>query len=321
MIIFLSIVFTITVLFFTLIFLVNWYRKRELVTAYKKYGYWAGGVLILLEILLLLLNPDLTKSISFGSIVFSDILAFIRISAFTIVGIYYCNLLDLPSLPILMNTFGLSESETHSTIQLQHVSIPFEENEINTGLVDEITDENDIKIEKVAEHVPHHIPVRDYNLKNYFTSVIIVAIGAVLFSSILFYITSPRASDLVRQAMGLNTANASYFYKPSLFAVVIMLEFALAEEVVFRLGIQNFIASKFSWQGSEYWNAILLSSFLWTLGHVGVIEPDWVKLLQIFPIGLALGWLSKKYGTESSILAHGLFNVIMLFLAQYLIAH
>lgn len=148
-----------------------------------------------------------------------------------------------------------------------------------------------------------------------------VSIGAVLFSSILFYVTSPRLSDLIRQYSGLNSVNSSMAYEPSLFAVIVMLEFAFAEEIMFRLGIQNFLANIFDWQGSKYWVAIFLSSTLWTIGHVGVIEPNWVKFLQVFPVGLALGWLFKKYSTESSILAHGLFNVIMLFLAQYLIIY
>jgi len=139
--------------------------------------------------------------------------------------------------------------------------------------------------------------------------VLAVAIGSIIYSSVLFLLTSPRISDLAEQVFGegVSVADSSV----SLLSLLIVLEFAFAEEITFRLGIQNYLAKQLNWQGNKYWIAIALTAALWTLGHTGIVEPDWVKLLQIFPIGLALGWLFRKVGTEGCILAHALFNVGM----------
>ena len=90
------------------------------------------------------------------------------------------------------------------------------------------------------------------------------------------------------------------------------MEFAIGEEIIFRLGIQSFLVKYLKLEGQSYWIAILITSALWTIGHAGTLQPEWVKLAQIFPVGLMLGWLFRKYGAESTILAHGLFNILML---------
>ena len=90
------------------------------------------------------------------------------------------------------------------------------------------------------------------------------------------------------------------------------ISFAFIEEITFRLGIQNIIVANFGWFKENYWWAIFTSSVLWTLAHVGVLEPNWVKMVQIFPIGLAFGWLFRKYGVESCMIAHIVFNVVLI---------
>lgn len=95
---------------------------------------------------------------------------------------------------------------------------------------------------------------------------------------------------------------------------------ALGEELTFRLGIQNWIAGLFGWSDRRYWIAIALSSALWSAGHIGILDPDWVKLAQIFPAGLLLGWLFRRFGFEASVVAHGLLNLIMPFLTPRLLA-
>ena len=77
-------------------------------------------------------------------------------------------------------------------------------------------------------------------------------------------------------------------------------------------GIQSFLAHYLKWQGNRYWAAIALTSLLWTLGHAGMLDPGWVKLAQIFPVGLMLGWLFRRHGVEACMLTHGLFNVTMI---------
>lgn len=78
----------------------------------------------------------------------------------------------------------------------------------------------------------------------------------------------------------------------------------------FRLGIQNYLGAKLNNRRYGYAIAVVLTAVLWSLAHVGSLDPDWVKLAQIFPLGLALGWLYRRQGVESTIMAHALFNIL-----------
>jgi membrane protease YdiL (CAAX protease family) len=144
-----------------------------------------------------------------------------------------------------------------------------------------------------------------------------VAVGAVAYSALLFSLTSPEMSDIVKQGYGESESGTGNTI--SLMQLIVVLEFAFAEEIVFRLGIQNYLAKQLNWRGGKYWIAVTLTAALWTSAHTGVLEPDWVKLVQVFPVGLALGWLFRKLGTESCILAHTLFNVVMAFVSPFVL--
>ena len=88
---------------------------------------------------------------------------------------------------------------------------------------------------------------------------------------------------------------------------------------MFRLGIQSYLAKQLRLTGGRYWIAIVLSSALWSLAHANILNPAWVKIVQVFPLGLALGYLMRRYGLEACLLAHGGFNVAMMFLGTDLI--
>lgn len=85
----------------------------------------------------------------------------------------------------------------------------------------------------------------------------------------------------------------------------------IKEEIVFRLGAQNFLAKRFRWSGRRYWIAVALSSALFSLLHLEY-DPAWVKILQILPFGFVLGWLFKRHGIESCIVAHALCNGVLM---------
>jgi hypothetical protein len=146
-----------------------------------------------------------------------------------------------------------------------------------------------------------------------------LAAAGVVYSWVLFTLVPVRASDAVRQMLENSPASSPISPQPSLLAALVMLEFALAEEVVFRLGIQNYLAKLLKLRGGTCWTAILLSALLWSTGHVNTLDPDWPKLLQVFPFGLALGLLFRRYGLEACILAHAVFNLVLMFLAPSLI--
>ncbi len=53
-----------------------------------------------------------------------------------------------------------------------------------------------------------------------------------------------------------------------------------------------------------------------TVGHAGSLDPAWVKLAQC-SMGLNAGLVVQEVWSKSTILAHGLFNVVLVFLMAY----
>jgi membrane protease YdiL (CAAX protease family) len=135
-----------------------------------------------------------------------------------------------------------------------------------------------------------------------------VACGLVLaaWSAALFLVTEPGPAGggpVLPWRMPGGTALAGF-----LTGVLIT---ALGEELTFRLGIQNWLAARLGRGMAGYWAAIVLASALWSLGHLGRMDPEWVKLAQIFPAGLLLGWLFRRSGFEACVIAHAVLNLIM----------
>ena len=139
--------------------------------------------------------------------------------------------------------------------------------------------------------------------------VLILVAGWLAYSKLLFLLFSPEISETMKQALDkLQVSQATSLTPATAIAVSVI---AISEELAFRLGIQNLLWRLFRLKDNKYWVCILLTSIIWTIGHTGVLEPDWVKLAQVFPAGLALGWMFKKHGIESCIAAHLLFNLTM----------
>ncbi|NQU45247.1 CPBP family intramembrane metalloprotease, partial [bacterium] len=56
--------------------------------------------------------------------------------------------------------------------------------------------------------------------------------------------------------------------------------------------------------------AMILTSALWAWQHSGLIDPDWVKWVQIFGVGIALGIARVRCGLEMCILIHLVYNAV-----------
>lgn len=146
-------------------------------------------------------------------------------------------------------------------------------------------------------------------------------VGGLIFAFytlILLKLTKPLYSSGVFSQQELeSTFGISQFW---FIQVLWVLEAAWVEEIVFRLGLQNAVAMLFKMRGeSSYWNAIGIAALVWALAHTTLAIPPWIKYAQIFPIGLALGWMYRKYGLESCMLAHGLFNLLGVIATPWLI--
>jgi len=163
-------------------------------------------------------------------------------------------------------------------------------------------------------------PARPIRWPVYIASIVILTAAAVGGSCWLLLETKPQMSKLLEEFAEFELFGSGRGREPSVMVALILVEVAFCEEVVFRLGIQAFLAKVLRSKGwGRYWVAIVLTSFLWTLGHVGVMDPNWVKIVQIFPLGVALGVLFRKYGLEACALVHVIFNVTLMYLSPMLI--
>lgn len=299
-----SIIYALTMFVFVIIFFVAWYRSRQQVSPYKSFGFSMGAILVGFELIMAISIIATGERVPLFFALITDTVAFFRMAAFTIMGMYYCSMIGLASFPLIMQKYGVPQIENRRYL-----------------LEEDLENDPEPPVpEIIVEETAPEIVMPPIQLKRYFADITVVVLGSVIFSSILFLLTSPQISSLAKQYLGINSGDPSA-NDITFLSVLLVLEFAFAEELVFRLGIQNFLAKSFGWFGDKYWIAILITTTLWTLGHAGIVDPDWVKLVQVFPIGIALGWLFKKYGVESSIIAHMVFNLAMLIPSQYLLSY
>jgi membrane protease YdiL (CAAX protease family) len=91
---------------------------------------------------------------------------------------------------------------------------------------------------------------------------------------------------------------------------------AISEEILFRGVVQGWITRLLGGDRAAAALAIVAATAVWTLGHAGSAEPLWLKLSQIFILGLVFGWLAYRYSVEAAIVAHVGLNVSAL-LAAY----
>jgi len=304
-------VYTLFMLVFGIAFLVDWIRNYQWIRGYLKWGLAIGLTLLGLNIATVVIAP-VALGHHVALVLVADMFIFIRAVGFSMLGMYYCARLGLPSVRLAMSS--PDETDVHDTDETGP--------EGETVPVSDSVEVEGISAESLVEPVPEadSLPVEDHpqmplvpegDARGWVLHVALVVIVSIVYSIVLFKATSPRMSEVAKQALGLGGDALAAGETMTPQALLFLLTFAFGEEIFFRLGIQNFLAYRLGWRGNKYWLAIIVTSGLWTLGHVGMLEPGWVKLAQIFPLGLVLGWLFKKHGLESAICAHGLFNCLL----------
>ncbi len=121
------------------------------------------------------------------------------------------------------------------------------------------------------------------------------------------------AIELVKRLFpALDFSNPSVLLGLTLPAVLVA---AVSEELLFRGLIQAWLTRWLGGTSRAMVLAVLASSALWALAHWGNTDQPWLKLGQIFLIGLALGALVRRYSVEASIIAHVALNVVSVLLA------
>lgn len=267
----LMVFYVIASLIFGLLFFIDCLRYRKEINVYVKYGMIAGAILVVMETALAAMIPGFFQQTSISMVVGIDIVAFVRMTLFTCMGMYCCSILTLRDVPSLRVVF------------------------------------------KEQRPWPKLHP------GNMAAAILITVFSAVVYSTILFLLTKPRISEFLKEYSAQQMASLGIGDEPSLLLAIVFIEFAFIEEIVFRLGIQNYIARQFKLEGRNYGYAILAAATLWSLAHANILDPEWVKIAQVFPMGIALGFMFRKYGVECCILTHMLFNIVMMFLGSRLI--
>jgi uncharacterized protein len=129
---------------------------------------------------------------------------------------------------------------------------------------------------------------------------LVVLVGVIGLSDALLYL-SGRALVTPFQLQSYATALAEGWLPAMLFAAIIVAP--AGEEIMFR----GFLFRGFVRSERTAWPAIVVISVLWAALH---IQYDWTGILQIFVIGLFLGWMRWRSGsTLLTFLLHTLFNL------------
>jgi hypothetical protein len=98
------------------------------------------------------------------------------------------------------------------------------------------------------------------------------------------------------------TTAAAAGWLPAMFAAAILIAPA-GEEAMFR----GFLFRGWARSPRSVWPAIIVISILWAMLH---IQYDWAGVLQIFIVGLFLGWMRWRSGSLVLVfLLHALFNL------------
>ena len=99
----------------------------------------------------------------------------------------------------------------------------------------------------------------------------------------------------------------------NIFALIILAPFM--EEVIFRGFIQGKLAIICRhpllrrMARTDLVVPIAATSALWAIGHFGILQPNWVKWVQIFGIGVVIGVARMRLGLEACVILHLIFNL------------
>lgn len=140
----------------------------------------------------------------------------------------------------------------------------------------------------------HWPPIRDLALG------FVCLIGLIALSDALLYLSG---RDLVTpfQSQSYISAAAEGWLIPMSFAAIIAAP--AGEEIMFR----GFLFRGWARSNRTAWPAIVVISLIWAGLH---LQYDWTGILQIFVIGLFLGWMRLRSGSIMlTFILHALFNL------------
>lgn len=113
----------------------------------------------------------------------------------------------------------------------------------------------------------------------------------------------PRLAEAQQALQGLGAA-------PWIASAAYVVGAAIFEEVVFRFLVPALASARLPdrWAGAVAGPGAAL---LWAFLHVGALDPAWLKVAQLFPIGVALHRLARDRGLAAACAAHGVLNLLV----------
>jgi len=134
-----------------------------------------------------------------------------------------------------------------------------------------------------------------------------VKLAVVLLTPILFLIYSFMLFAILKT---LSIESIRFDHIPAAILpreIIPMFSGIINEEMTIRLGIFGLVLSLFHNSRHKWSLAIVLSSIVWALMHPSHAQLG--KYLQVFPVGLYLGWVEYRFGFETVLFSHAAANL------------
>lgn len=125
-----------------------------------------------------------------------------------------------------------------------------------------------------------------------------------LWTFILFGLLKPEASELAEAMTPKEDSLLTWVY---LFLSVSVMA-PLSEEILFRHYAMGFLYHVLGTGKAAVFFNLLITATVFGIAHVSILTEDWIKILQVIPLGMVLGYVNDKRGIEHSILLHAFFN-------------
>jgi membrane protease YdiL (CAAX protease family) len=131
--------------------------------------------------------------------------------------------------------------------------------------------------------------------------LLLVGVGVAILSQVLLLPFHPRLTPEASRAYSREGWREFGLLLAVLLAVPV-------EEIIFRGVLQGRLELWSLRRGLGASVPIVATSFLWALGHSGIVLPVGLKETQIFFFGLLLGWIRRRWGLTGAMAAHGGLN-------------
>lgn len=135
------------------------------------------------------------------------------------------------------------------------------------------------------------------------------AVVMVAYSILLFALTKPSAGPVIEMFYGED--DPALDFQDIVYLLVFLTYFAIAEEFIYRGCFQSMLSRWFGSSGAGITASTLITALLWTIAHSGSLEPDWIKYVQVFPMGLFLSYWFVRFGFLGTASVHLAFNLLM----------